>query len=171
MLQKTCQQRRSRRASPVLCNSCSSHWAFVFLPSVMLKFTVVLPRMKYYCFSKLALFLSAFFFPEVYFPPLSSTSLHLVCGILQGTNCRFPQWPSLFPPVSLRDFCGAQSLYVRPLNEKSVEFLWVQIQLKKKKIPSKRWSKHTLMHAQRPNTSFFMRTSVSSAFKLYVFYP
>lgn len=81
--------------------------------------------MKYQYFSMAALFEPALFLRYI-FPPVSSISFPLLSGILQSTDCRFPQWPSLFPLVSLRDICGAHSMYVRPLNEKSIlEFLSV----------------------------------------------
>lgn len=70
-------------------------------------------------------------FSEVHFSPHSPISLTLLSGILQSTNFRFPQWPSLFPPVSMRDICGAHSMYVRLLNEQSnLEFLCVRMQLR-----------------------------------------
>lgn len=65
-------------------------------------------------------------FSEVYFSSHSPISIPLLSGILQSMTCRFPQWPSLFPPVGSRDICGAHSMYVRPLNGKSIlEFLSV----------------------------------------------
>lgn len=89
-----------------------------FLLSVFLRCAVAFPCMKYQYFSMAALFKPALFLRYI-FPPLSPISLPPLSGILQRTNCRFPQWPSLFPHVSLRDICGAHSMYVRPLNEKS----------------------------------------------------
>lgn len=65
-------------------------------------------------------------FSEVYFSSHTPISIPLLSGILQSMTCRFPQWPSLFPPVGSRDICGAHSMYVRPLNGKSIlEFLSV----------------------------------------------
>lgn len=88
--------------------------------------TVVFPCVKYQYFSMASLFKPAPSLRYIPPPPHSPISLPLLSGILQSTNCRFPQWPSLFPPVSSRDICGAHSMYVRPLNEKSIlEFLSV----------------------------------------------
>lgn len=91
---------------------------------------------------------------------------HLLSGTLQSTNCRFPQWPSLFPPVNLRDICGACCMHVRPLNEKSnLEILSVQIELKEIFFFQK--VNHFLLDG--PNTPFGVTASVSSAFKINVF--
>lgn len=118
------------RVPPVSCNLCTFHSALFFLPSVFLRCTVAFLCTKYQYFSMAALFKPALFLRYI-FPPVSPISFPLLSGILQSTDCRFPQWPSLFPPVSLRDICGAHSMYVRPLNEKSIlEFLSVWIQLR-----------------------------------------